>query len=117
MQTLSDILARANDGVIRTCIHHLSPCAIVRLASIVAASLPLWSYSLRILHALCKTESGVGWKYCTNHALTGHSAEFRDVLLKDNLGLLDALLAKANASQRDFEEVRCVGLGGSLLSK
>jgi hypothetical protein len=41
----------------------------------------------------------------TNRALAGHSPEFRDKLLLQTPGLLDALLAKANSSQQDFDEV------------
>ncbi|KAF2477292.1 uncharacterized protein BDR25DRAFT_45253, partial [Lindgomyces ingoldianus] len=83
---LADILARANGFAVRKCILDRPPCAILKLAAIISAALPLWAYTLRILQSLC------------------HSSEFRDKLLFQHPGLLTALLTKANASQHDFDE-------------
>jgi hypothetical protein len=40
-----------------------------------------------------------------NHALAGHSSDFRDKLLLHTPGLLDALLAKAISTQQDSDDV------------
>lgn len=39
------------------------------------------------------------------HALTGQSSEFRNAALEAGPTLLDSLLKKANASEREFDEV------------
>ncbi|KAF2132227.1 hypothetical protein P153DRAFT_383117 [Dothidotthia symphoricarpi CBS 119687] len=86
LANLAGLLARTDAHTIRACIHNRPPCAVARLATLVCEALPLWAYTLRVLHSLC------------------HSPEFRDKLLLQNHGLLNALLAKANSSQRDFDD-------------
>ncbi|KAF2790112.1 hypothetical protein K505DRAFT_327781 [Melanomma pulvis-pyrius CBS 109.77] len=86
LQKLASILARADRRVVRTCMHNQSPGALISLATVVSAALPLGADTLHIVKAL------------------SHSPEFRDSLLVHTPALLCALLTKANASQADFDE-------------
>ncbi|KAH7402735.1 hypothetical protein BKA66DRAFT_449383 [Pyrenochaeta sp. MPI-SDFR-AT-0127] len=86
LSCLAELLACADIVTIRACIHNRSPCAVRKLAALVCQALPLWAYSLRVLHHLC------------------HSPEFRHELLLLNPGLLNVLLTKANSSQQDLDE-------------
>ncbi|KAF1995767.1 hypothetical protein P154DRAFT_580477 [Amniculicola lignicola CBS 123094] len=94
---LADILTRADGWVVRKCIQDRPPCAVSKLASIIIDALPLWAYSLHVLEALC------------------HSSDFKDEVLLQNSGILNALLTKANSSQRGFDE--CAQICVLLLSR
>ncbi|CAI6337728.1 unnamed protein product [Periconia digitata] len=83
---LAKHLAAADALNIRASISERAPCEVDKLASVVAAALPLWQYTIDILKSL------------------SHSPEFSTHLLIREPTLLDALLHKAIASQNAFEE-------------
>ncbi|KAF2021895.1 hypothetical protein BU24DRAFT_488223 [Aaosphaeria arxii CBS 175.79] len=83
---LAEIALHSSDQTIQKAILDLPSCKISRLVSIVAAALPLWPYTLSLLHSLCR------------------SADFSNELLRQNPGLPDALLAKANVVHEEFGE-------------
>ncbi|KAF2176189.1 hypothetical protein K469DRAFT_646104 [Zopfia rhizophila CBS 207.26] len=94
---LADILSAADGLVVQKCMNDRPPCTITKLGKIILTELPERAYTLRILQGLC------------------HSSEFRDRLLLQNSGLLDALLTKACSSVGDCEE--CSKLCVLLLSR
>ncbi|KAF2823298.1 hypothetical protein CC86DRAFT_328478 [Ophiobolus disseminans] len=94
---LADLLARADVLTIRACIYNRPPCAVSRLVTLVCDELPLAAYTLSVLSALCQ------------------SPEFRDTLLLEKPGLLNALLTKANSSPQHADH--CAKLCVLLLSR
>ncbi|KAH6620395.1 hypothetical protein C7974DRAFT_435763 [Boeremia exigua] len=86
LSKLEDLLTRADEVTIRSCIHDLPPCAVLRLATLMCDALPLWAHTSHILQLLC----------C--------SPEFTEKLFLHSPGLLNALLTKANSSQHDFDD-------------
>ncbi|KAF2109231.1 hypothetical protein BDV96DRAFT_615909 [Lophiotrema nucula] len=83
---LADILAIASADSVQKCAGDRPECDISNLASIVAAAVPLWPYSLQIVQNLC------------------HSRAFRNSLLLQHPGILNTLLTRANSSQREFDK-------------
>ena len=69
---------------------------------------PMGMHSGHLEGSLYVTASPFRFWSATHRALAGHSPEFRDKLLLQTPGLLDALLAKANSSERDFDEVSSI---------
>lgn len=106
LQKLDDLLTCADVGTIRSCVHDRSPCAVSRLATLVCDALPLWAYTSHILQLLCRCNTTyVAFTRITDNT-KGYSFEFTDKLFVQSPGLLNALLVKANSSQRDFDDVR-----------
>ncbi|KAF2653944.1 hypothetical protein K491DRAFT_495044 [Lophiostoma macrostomum CBS 122681] len=90
---LASLLERAGDDTICECLRDRPPCAIARLAGVVADQLAQHAHTVRVLQGFC------------------HSLDFREHFLQQCPGALDALLIKANTSQHAFEEVsRCFSL-------
>lgn len=56
-QKLEDLLARADEVTIRSCIHDRPSCAVTRLATLVCDALPLWAYTSHVLQLLCTHEN------------------------------------------------------------
>ncbi|KAL6712312.1 hypothetical protein ACN47E_000189 [Coniothyrium glycines] len=83
---LADLLAHAHVSIIRRCIQDQAPCAVTKLVTIVCDALPLWPYTLHVLHYLC------------------HAPEFSHQLLLSKPDLLNALLTKAHSSRQSLTD-------------
>ncbi|KAF2205123.1 hypothetical protein GQ43DRAFT_67769 [Delitschia confertaspora ATCC 74209] len=86
LSNLAELLATGDDLTIRKCINDRPPCLITRLAGLVAAALPLWSFALSALQRLC----------CC--------LEFKEEFLLQNPTLLNTLITRAGASSCDFDK-------------
>ncbi|KAF1966931.1 hypothetical protein BU23DRAFT_307076 [Bimuria novae-zelandiae CBS 107.79] len=96
LRNLAQICKRVDAITVRACIRQLPPCAVAKLASSLLESLPLLECCVGIVQCLAQ------------------SVEFKTELLSHQVGLLDAVLTKANTSQRDFDQYH--GLCVELLS-